>query len=174
MWWLWIVVAMVLIAGPIFWARPTPRERRLAALRTDAMALGLKLSTEYVDGWTKQRLNRSQVQVYRLVCPTGSRTFRLWRFPGRIDWTPTPDTPGRMGRDGVLGVTVNTVSPGYIMTSMVAAIGEEILAKIASSIPVGRLGNPDEIAYAVSFLASDRAGFVTGSNLAINGGQHMF
>lgn len=72
------------------------------------------------------------------------------------------------------GVTVNTVSPGYIMTSMVAAIGEEILAKIASSIPVGRLGNPDEIAYAVSFLASDRAGFVTGSNLAINGGQHMF
>jgi acetoacetyl-CoA reductase len=72
------------------------------------------------------------------------------------------------------GVTVNTVSPGYIMTSMVAAIGEEILAKIASSIPVGRLGNPDEIAYAVSFLASDRAGFVTGSNLAVNGGQHMF
>ena len=71
-------------------------------------------------------------------------------------------------------VTVNTVSPGYIMTSMVAAIGEEILAKIASSIHVGRLGNPDEIAYAVSFLASDRAGFVTGSNLAINGGQHMF
>jgi len=72
------------------------------------------------------------------------------------------------------GVTVNTVSPGYIMTSMVAAIGEEILAKIASSIPVGRLGNPEEIAYAVGFLASDRAGFVTGSNLAINGGQHMF
>jgi hypothetical protein len=108
-WWLWIVVAMVLIAGPIFWARPTPRERRLAALRTDAMALGLKLSTEYVNGWTKQRLNRSQVQVYRLVCPTGSRTFRLWRFPGRIDWTPTPDTPGRMGRDGVLGDLVQTL-----------------------------------------------------------------
>ena len=109
MWWLWIVVAMVLIAGPIFWARPTPRVRRLAALRTDAMALGLKLSTEYVNGWTKQRLNRSQVQVYRLVCPTGSRTFRLWRFPGRIDWTPTPDTPGRMGRDGVLGDLVQTL-----------------------------------------------------------------
>jgi acetoacetyl-CoA reductase len=54
------------------------------------------------------------------------------------------------------------------------AIGDEILEKIASTIPVGRLGNPDEIAYAVAFLASERAAFVTGSNLAINGGQHMF
>jgi len=72
------------------------------------------------------------------------------------------------------GITVNTVSPGYIMTAMVAAIGDEILEKIASTIPVGRLGNPDEIAYAVAFLASERAAFVTGSNLAINGGQHMF
>jgi acetoacetyl-CoA reductase len=60
------------------------------------------------------------------------------------------------------------------MTAMVAAIGDEILEKIASTIPVGRLGNPDEIAYAVAFLASERAAFVTGSNLAINGGQHMF
>jgi len=60
------------------------------------------------------------------------------------------------------------------MTSMVAAIGDDILDKIASTIPVGRLGNPDEIAYAVAFLASERAAFVTGSNLAINGGQHMY
>ena len=60
------------------------------------------------------------------------------------------------------------------MTAMVAAIGDEILEKIASTIPVGRLGNPDEVAYSVAFLASDRAAFVTGSNLAINGGQHMF
>jgi len=57
---------------------------------------------------------------------------------------------------------------------MVAAIGDDILDKIASTIPVGRLGNPDEIAYAVAFLASERAAFVTGSNLAINGGQHMY
>lgn len=72
------------------------------------------------------------------------------------------------------GVTVNTVSPGYIMTSMVAAIGDDILEKIASTIPVGRLGKPEEIAHAVAFLASDQAAFITGSNLAINGGQHMF
>lgn len=60
------------------------------------------------------------------------------------------------------------------MTAMVAAIGDDILEKIASTIPIGRLGNPDEIAYAVAFLASERAAFITGSNLAINGGQHMF
>lgn len=72
------------------------------------------------------------------------------------------------------GVTVNTISPGYIMTSLVSAIGDEILERIASTIPVGRLGIPDEIAYAVSFIASDRASFITGSNLAINGGQHMY
>ncbi|MDC1208949.1 acetoacetyl-CoA reductase [Litorivicinus sp.] len=75
---------------------------------------------------------------------------------------------------GSRGVTVNTISPGSIMTAMVSAIGDDILEQIASTIPVGRLGNPDEIAYAVSFLASTRAGFITGSNLAINGGQHMF
>ncbi|WP_420550565.1 acetoacetyl-CoA reductase [Litorivicinus lipolyticus] len=72
------------------------------------------------------------------------------------------------------GVTVNTVSPGYVLTAMVAAIGDEVLQKIASTIPVGRLGQPEEIANAVAFLASERAGFITGSNLAINGGQHMF
>jgi acetoacetyl-CoA reductase len=57
---------------------------------------------------------------------------------------------------------------------MVAAIGDDILEKIASTIPVGRLGQPEEIAHAVSYLASDPAAFITGSNLAINGGQHMF
>ena len=72
------------------------------------------------------------------------------------------------------GITVNTVSPGYILTSMVAAIGDDILEKIASTIPVGRLGQPEEIAHAVGYLASDPAAFITGSNLAINGGQHMF
>jgi len=57
---------------------------------------------------------------------------------------------------------------------MVAAIGDDILEKIAATIPVGRLGKPEEIAYTVSFLASERAAFITGSNVAINGGQHMF
>ncbi|OYW89118.1 MAG: beta-ketoacyl-ACP reductase [Hyphomonas sp. 32-62-5] len=71
------------------------------------------------------------------------------------------------------GVTVNTVSPGYIGTDMVMAVPEEVRNKIIAGIPVGRLGKPEEIAGLVSYLASDLAGFITGANLAINGGQHM-
>lgn len=72
------------------------------------------------------------------------------------------------------GVTVNTVSPGYIMTSMVAKIDEEVLKKIASNIPVGRLGTPDEIGRVVSFLADEESGYITGADFSINGGQHMY
>ena len=72
------------------------------------------------------------------------------------------------------GVTVNTVSPGYIGTEMVLAVREDILEKIIAQIPVGRLGRPEEIAGLVAFLASDDAGFITGSTLSVNGGQHMY
>lgn len=72
------------------------------------------------------------------------------------------------------GITVNAIAPGYIDTDMVAAVPENVLEKIVARIPVGRLGHADEIARGVSFLASDQAGFVTGSTLSINGGQHMY
>ncbi|WP_144391665.1 acetoacetyl-CoA reductase [Pleionea sediminis] len=72
------------------------------------------------------------------------------------------------------GITVNTVSPGYIATKMVMEVPEEIRNKIIEGIPVGRLGLPEEVANAVSFLASEQSGFITGSNLSVNGGQHMF
>ncbi|WP_316157604.1 acetoacetyl-CoA reductase [Cupriavidus sp. BIC8F] len=72
------------------------------------------------------------------------------------------------------GVTVNTISPGYIATKMVMAVPQEILdSKIIPQIPVGRLGQPDEVAALVVYLCSREAGFVTGANLAINGGQHL-
>ncbi|AOY96945.1 beta-ketoacyl-ACP reductase [Cupriavidus sp. USMAA2-4] len=72
------------------------------------------------------------------------------------------------------GVTVNTVSPGYIATRMVTAVPAEILeTRIIPQIPVGRLGQPEEIAALVQYLCSREAGFVTGANIAINGGQHM-
>lgn len=71
------------------------------------------------------------------------------------------------------GVTVNTVSPGYIATEMVMAVPEEIREKIISGIPVGRLGTPEEVAALVGFLASDEAGFTTGADFSMNGGQHM-
>jgi acetoacetyl-CoA reductase len=73
------------------------------------------------------------------------------------------------------GVTVNTISPGYIGTRMVMAIPGEVLeSKIIPQIPMGRLGKPGEIAGLVAYLASDEAAFLTGANIAINGGQHMF
>jgi len=73
------------------------------------------------------------------------------------------------------GVTVNTISPGYIGTKMVMAIPKDVLdSKIIPQIPVGRLGKPEEVAGLCAYLASDEAAFLTGANIAINGGQHMF
>jgi acetoacetyl-CoA reductase len=72
------------------------------------------------------------------------------------------------------GITVNVIAPGYIATEMVRAVPEEVLkGKILPLIPVGRLGEAEEIARTVTFLASDEAGFITGSTLSINGGQYM-
>ena len=73
------------------------------------------------------------------------------------------------------GVTVNTISPGYIGTKMVTAIPKEILdSKILPQIPVGRLGKPEEVAGLIIYLCSEEAAFVTGANISINGGQHMY
>jgi acetoacetyl-CoA reductase len=71
------------------------------------------------------------------------------------------------------GITVNTISPGYIATEMVLAVPEEVRNKITAEIPIGRMGTPDEVAYAVDFLASSEAALFTGANLSCNGGQHM-
>lgn len=72
------------------------------------------------------------------------------------------------------GITVNAIAPGYIATEMVRAVPPHILEKIVAKIPVGRLGEASEIARGVVFLASEDAGFITGSTLSINGGQHMY
>jgi acetoacetyl-CoA reductase len=71
------------------------------------------------------------------------------------------------------GVTVNSVSPGYCRTAMVMAIPEAIREQIVASIPVGRIGEPSEIARAVQFLVADDAGFITGANLPVNGGMFV-
>ncbi|HWB49690.1 MAG TPA: acetoacetyl-CoA reductase [Stellaceae bacterium] len=71
------------------------------------------------------------------------------------------------------GVTVNAVAAGYVETDMTAAMPQDVLGKIIGQIPVGRLGDPDEIARIVAFLASDDAGFVTGATITANGGQYM-
>jgi len=71
------------------------------------------------------------------------------------------------------GITVNTVSPGYINTSMMQAIPADVLKTIVDQVPIKRLGEPSEIAWAVAFLADERSGLITGTNLSINGGLHM-
>ncbi|WP_310496003.1 acetoacetyl-CoA reductase [Sandarakinorhabdus sp.] len=72
------------------------------------------------------------------------------------------------------GITVNAIAPGYIDTDMVAAVPPEVLEKIVAKIPAGRLGQASEIARGVAFLVGENSGFVTGSTLSINGGQHMY
>ncbi len=75
---------------------------------------------------------------------------------------------------GGYGITVNAIAPGYVDTDMVRAVPEKVLEKIIATIPVGRLGRAEDIARAVMFLVDDAAGFITGSTLSINGGQHMY
>ena len=71
------------------------------------------------------------------------------------------------------GITVNVIAPGYINTEMVAAIPEEIKNKIISTIPVGRLGEADEVAKLAVYLAADESSYITGSTVSINGGQYF-
>jgi acetoacetyl-CoA reductase len=72
------------------------------------------------------------------------------------------------------GVTVNCVSPGYVETPMVAAIRADVLEKLIAGIPIGRLARPEEIAGVIAFLASDDAAYITGANIPVNGGLHMY
>lgn len=72
------------------------------------------------------------------------------------------------------GVTVNAISPGYVQTEMVMAIREDVRQKIVAEIPAGRLAMPEEVADAVAFLASENAAYITGTNLSVNGGLHMY
>ncbi|MEZ5534947.1 MAG: acetoacetyl-CoA reductase [Thiolinea sp.] len=72
------------------------------------------------------------------------------------------------------GITVNAIAPGYVDTDMVRAVPENVLQKIIAKIPVGRLGKAEDIARCVEFLVADEAGFITGSTLSVNGGQHMY
>jgi NAD(P)-dependent dehydrogenase (short-subunit alcohol dehydrogenase family) len=71
------------------------------------------------------------------------------------------------------GITVNSVAPGYIGTEMVAAVPPEAMEKVLAKIPVGRLGEPDEVARVVEFLADPDSGFITGQIYSVNGGQYM-
>jgi 3-oxoacyl-[acyl-carrier protein] reductase len=74
---------------------------------------------------------------------------------------------------GSRGITVNVVAPGFIVTDMTEALGEAARTSLLGQVPLGRLGSPDDIAHAVAFLASPRAGYITGETLHVNGGMYM-
>lgn len=102
----------------------------------------------------------------------GARGYRFTAYGVDVgDWESTQALAQEVARRGV---TVNTVSPGYLATEMVMAVRDDVRQKIIDAIPVGRLGQPDEIAALVAFIASEAAAFMVGSNVAMNGGQHMY
>jgi 3-oxoacyl-[acyl-carrier protein] reductase len=74
---------------------------------------------------------------------------------------------------GSRGITVNAVAPGYIETDMTRVLPEEVKARILASVPLGRIGQPEDIANAVKFLAGEESGYITGHVLAVNGGMYM-
>jgi len=74
---------------------------------------------------------------------------------------------------GSRGVTVNAIAPGYIETDMTKVLPDDVKAKILTQVPIGRIGQPEDIAYAVKFLAGEEAGYITGQVLAVNGGMYM-
>ena len=100
---------------------------------------------------------------------------RLNQIPEGSNTSLPQDVGTQLAAEGArYGVTANAIAPGYIGTEMLSTIPENVMEKIVAQIPVGRLGQPDEIARGVEFLTSDNAGFITGSTLSINGGQHMY
>lgn len=140
-----------------------------AVMRTDLDAM-FNVTKQFIAGMVEQRFGR----IVNIGSVNGSRgAFGQANYAsakaGIHGFTKTLalETAKR-------GITVNTVSPGYLATAMVEAVPQDVLeAKILPQIPVGRLGRPDEVAALIAFLCSDDAGFVTGADLAINGGMHM-
>ena len=94
---------------------------------------------------------------------------------GQVNYAAAKSFTKALAQEGArFGITVNAIAPGYIDTDMVAAVPDNVLEKIVAKIPVGRLGQAEEIARGVAFLTADDGAFVTGSTMSINGGQHMY
>ena len=98
--------------------------------------------------------------------------------PGQVNYSSTKSalvgfTKSLAREVGTRGVTVNAVAPGYISTELLADTPEKVMEGILAQIPIGRLGTVDEVSRIVTFLASDDAGFITGSTISANGGQYF-
>jgi len=140
-----------------------------SVMRTDLDAL-FNVTKQFIPGMVEQRFGR----VVNIGSVNGSRGAF-----GQTNYSAAKS--GVLGFTKALalevakrGVTVNTVSPGYLDTTMIASVPDDVMeTRILPQIPIGRLGRPDEIAALVAFICSDDAAFITGADLAINGGMHM-
>jgi acetoacetyl-CoA reductase len=154
------------------------RDRSLRKMTRDDWQVVLRADLDSVFNVTKQAIEPMTEQRWGRIVNISSVNGQQGAF-GQANYSAAK--AGMHGFTKALalemarhGVTVNTVSPGYLRTRMVTQVPEEIMrTKILPQIPLGRLGEPDEVAALVAYLASEDAAFVTGANIAINGGQHM-
>jgi len=154
------------------------RDRSLRKMALDDWQAVLRANLDSVFNMSKQAIEPMMAQRWGRIVNISSVNGQQGAF-GQVNYAAAK--AGMHGFTKALalemarhGVTVNTVSPGYLRTRMVEAVpGEVMRGKILPQIPMGRLGEPDEVAALVAYLASEDAGFMTGANLAINGGQHM-
>ncbi|MFO1242109.1 MAG: acetoacetyl-CoA reductase [Rickettsiales bacterium] len=126
---------------------------------------------------TRAVIEKMRSQEFGRVVNVSSVNAQLGQF-GQTNYTAAKAgvlgfTKALARETAAKGITVNSIAPGYITTDMTAGVPDEVLKKIISGIPVGRMGEPEEIARAVLFLVADEAGFITGETLSINGGQFM-
>jgi acetoacetyl-CoA reductase len=155
------------------------RDRSLRKMEIDDWQAVLRADLDSVFNMSKQAIEPMMAQRWGRIINISSVNGQQGAF-GQVNYAAAK--AGMHGFTKALalemaryGVTVNTVSPGYLRTKMVEAVPSEVLnGKILPQIPMGRLGEPDEVAGLVAYLVSEDAGFMTGANLAINGGQHMY
>jgi acetoacetyl-CoA reductase len=155
------------------------RDRSLRKMTPEDWQTVLRADLDSVFNMTKQAIEPMMAQQWGRIINISSVNGQQGAF-GQANYSAAK--AGMHGFTKALalemarhGVTVNTVSPGYLRTKMVEAVPAEVMSgKILPQIPVGRLGEPAEIAGLIAYLASEDAGFMTGANLAINGGQHMY
>jgi len=157
-----------------------------AGITRDNISMRMKAEewTAVIDTNLSSVFNAMQAALRPMMKARGGRMINISSVvagmgnPGQLNYCASKGGVEAMTRSlareiGSRGITVNAVAPGFIATDMTAGLGEEAHAQLTSQVPLGRLGQPEDIAAAVCFLASDAAGYITGQVLHVNGGMYM-